>query len=43
MKNLIIKLLERIPHTPWWTKRVKIERVRWIERLESRLQSDRQT
>jgi hypothetical protein len=43
MKNWIIKLLEQIPHTRWWNKRLRMERVRWIERLESRLQSDRQT
>jgi hypothetical protein len=42
MKNLIIMLLERVPHTRWWAKRLRMERTRWLESL-SRLQSDRQT
>jgi len=45
MKNLIIKMLERVPRTRWWTRRLRRERTRWIDTLERlrRFQSDRQT
>ena len=33
MKDLLIKLLERLPHTRWWAKRIRRERLRWIHGL----------
>jgi len=40
MKTLLIKFMERVPHTRWWSNRIRRERIRWIEGL-SRLKSER--
>ncbi len=41
IRDWIIRLLEQVPRTRWWTLRVRRERIRWIESLEnlSRVQS----
>ncbi len=40
MKRIVILLLERIPRTRWWSKRMRRERALWLDSL-TRLPSGR--